>query len=364
MSIEHMDDEEFDNLVNDGIVSSEVASDETEAVEETTVADEPADEVAETDTEDQEVQDTESDSEESDETEEVEGDDESLTDEPEASTDDNVETEDENQDFDYEATYNEVMKPLTVSGKEVKVKSIDDLRNLASMGIDYSRKMRDIKPLRAVGAALSEAQIINNGVVDEQKLQLMIDISKGNKDALAEFMKASGIDPMDIDTEEAQYTPTTHIPSNADVELTEITEQINRTGMGDQVANAVGSMDDNSKVFFRENPKALLTLTNDISNGIFEKVMGEIQYERQLGRIPDSTSDIEAYIQLIGAHTQPQGAQQAQTPPAKPTAKKPSAKKRRAAGVTNRGPVKQTKAYDFVNMSDEEFEKMTLGLNY
>ena len=67
---------------------------------------------------------------------------------------------------------------------------------------------------------------------------------------------------------------------------------------------------------------------------------------------------MEAYIQVV----QSIGQQQVQEKPEPKAKAKPSASKRKTAGISNRAPaVKQKKEYDYSNMSDEEFDELTGG---
>ena len=257
-------------------------------------------------------------------------------------------------DFDFKESFSQVMSPLKVSGKDVQVKSVDDMRNLAMMGIDYSRKMRDIKPIRAVGETLTKAGIIVDGVVNEEALARLIDINNGDKDAIAQLAAEHGIDPLDMDTENVQYTPTASIVSQDTIALQDVEKELVSRGSVDSVVQVLDTLDPQSKQFFNESPANLLKLDDDIKSGVYEEIMGTVQYEKSLGRL-QGMSDMDAYIQI--ATSQPQ--EEAQAPVAKPQAKRPSAAKRKAAGISKRAPAAKAKNYDYVNMTDEEFEALT-----
>lgn len=260
-------------------------------------------------------------------------------------------------DFDYKTTFNELIKPLKVSGREVQVKSIDDARNLMSMGMDYSNKMRDIKPLRALRETLKQAGIVSDdGTIREDDLALLIDINNGNKDALVKLMKDKNIDPLDLDsTEENVYVPQAQIVSEGAVELQEVEQTLNARGTLPTVLEKLNILDPQSKQYFATKPDDLLKLEEDISSGVFDQIMGQVQYEKSLGRL-EGMSDMDAYITIVRANAQMNGTQ----PPVEEKAQTPSKERRKAAGINKRPPAtKNKKTYDFLNMSDEEFEKLT-----
>ena len=118
----------------------------------------------------------------------------------------------------------------------------------------------------------------------------------------------------------------------------------------------LGGLDERSKQFFNETPANLLKLEEDIASGVYEDIMGTVNYERSLGRLGE-LSDMEAYVQFAKASASQQTPQQ--TGPA-PQAKPSNTAKRKAAGISKRQPVNSKKqSYDYINMSDEEFETLT-----
>jgi len=346
--LHNMDDEEFELAqasMDENVENEEIVEDEpTEIVEESgeeensEETEEPIieDEVAETEDEDL-------------------ADDETLDEVEDTESQEEVETSDEvvEDKFNYETSYTELMKPLKVSGKEVQIKSQDDMRNLAQMGVDYSRKMTDIKPLRVIGETLTNAGLIVNGKLDEAALTRLIDISKGDKNAIAQLMAENDIDPMDVETEDINYIPTTTMVDEGSIAIQDIERELESRGSVSIVVQELDKLDEKSKQFFNDSPENLLNLDNDIRSGAYEKIMGAVQYEKTLGRL-NGMSDMEAYIQL--ASSQNTETQPSATPPPSSTVDK---KRKKAASASRRAPVKKQakQTYDFVNMSDEDFEK-------
>jgi len=348
--IEQMTDEEFE--AEQSVLDEHF---EVEASEAPIVTEEPTEEVEE-DVVEEETEDIEETDPEPQVEEEDEADVDSVEDELEPEEDEEesqVEAENVETNVDEDATSKQFLQPLKVSGKDVQVKSIDDMRSLAQMGVDYSRKMREIKPLRAVGETLAKAGLINDGVVDEEALARLLDISSGNKDALASLMKEQEIDPLDMEIEDVNYTPQTTMVSEGAIALQDVEKELVSRGSVDSVVNAIGRLDERSKQFFNETPANLLKLEDDITSGVYDKIMGTVEYERSLGRL-GNMSDMEAYVQFASAESQPQTA-----PVVEKTVTKASTSKRKAAGISKRAPAKKQKTPDFVGMSDEEFEALT-----
>jgi len=384
--LQNLDDDEFERMqaLQDEIVENteDVKEVQTE-VQNDTVEEEPTISEGSKETDDSEETEEVEETEETDETEEekepqddiepeddtteeesLETDDTNDNDDDTDDTDKEEETKEEPSDeLDYKLSYEEFMKPIKVSGKEIQIKSIEDARNLISMGIDYSRKMRDVKPLRVLGETLTEAGIIEDGKINEAALLRLVDISKGDKTALAELMAEKDIDPLDINTEDVQYTPTAQMAAENSYELKDVEQELANRGSIDTVITELGKLDKASKQFFNESPRDLLKLDEDIKNGTYEKLMDTVRYERTLGRLR-GISDIEAYIQLAQAQ-EPIVSEQKQVADTKPKTK-PSVRKRKAAAITKRAPAKKQtqKTYDYVNMSDEEFEKLAMSDNF
>ena len=350
VDVANLDDEAFESAqaLSDEAIESEVETEiveeqvSEEAVEEPAVEEDSSGEETESEEEPEEVVETEGDNPADNENEE----------EPEVEESPETIVED-GDTINYETSYNAIMKPLKVSGKDVQVKSVDDLRNLANMGIDYSRKMRDMKPLRSIGETLKNAGIIVDGVVNEEALTRLIDINSGNKDAIAQLLKEQNIDPLDMETEDINYVPQASMVSEGSIALQDIEKELNSRGGLDDVVSAVSRLDNKSKQFFNESPENLLKLQSDISSGSYDKIMGAVEYEKSLGRL-NGLSDMEAYVQI--AQSQGQVATP-QTP--EPKVAQPSKSKRKAAGISKRAPAKiQKQTHDYMSMSDEDFEKL------
>jgi len=268
--------------------------------------------------------------------------------------------------FDYEAEYKKITAPFKANGKDMHVKSADDIVALMQMGANYNKKMAALKPNLKLMKLLE-----NNGLLSEEKLSFLIDLDKKNPDAISKLVKDSGIDPLDMDVnKESGYKPKTYTVDDRELELDSVLESIQDTPTYAQTINVVSTKwDGPSKQAVAESPQLLKVINDHISSGVYDLISNEVERERMFGRLR-SVSDIEAYRQVgdsldaKGAfnHLFNQGQQQPApkqviTPPAKAEDPTRQAKKR-AASTTKAVPTNKVAAdFNPLSLSDEEFSK-------
>jgi len=357
-----MTDEEFENMTDEEFAEYEASvvdePVEIEEVEEET-SEEP-EETTETQVEDDIITEDTEDTDPTEESEE-ESEPEEDTQEPQESEDESAEEnaqESEEDAFDYKAHYEAIMAPLKANGREIQLKSPEDARRSIQMGLNYDDKMVAIKPVRLAGKALERAGIIKDGVIDEEALNRMIDFNNGDIEVMKQRLKELEIDPLDLDLESTDYQAQDYVPDEHSLVLDDIQQQLNSRGSTEQVVGALDVLDTGSKEFFAENPEQLLSLEQDVTNGVFDEIYGNVQYERRMGRLAGKT-DMEAYIEFAQARAQ--AAQQVQAQPPvqeqKPT-KVVNTKKRAKAAGSKPAPSKTTEAVNPFDLSDDEFEQM------
>jgi hypothetical protein len=116
--------------------------------------------------------------------------------------------------------------------------------------------------------------------------------------------------------------------------------------------------DPKSREILSDNPDFIESLNSDIETGIYGQVMQEVNYGREMGYIPRTVSDIEAYIgtvRQLAAQEESIPDQQEQ-----PQQMRVDTAKRKAMTTPRGGSTKNKKQYDpmsVLNMSDEQFEK-------
>lgn len=273
--------------------------------------------------------------------------------------------------IDYEAEYKRLTAPFKANGRDIAVKSVDDAIALMQMGANYNKKMAALKPnLKLM------KQLENNGLLSEEKIGFLIDLSKGNAGALNKLISDSKIDPMELSAEKAgEYKQTTYAVSDTEIILDRVLEEISDSKAYTQTLEVVSKKWDNpSKKAVADNPELLKVINTHIEAGMYDLIAAEIESERTFGRLA-GLSDIEAYRQ-VGDALYAKGAfnhlGQGSSPAQKETAPKtvvvppkPSKddedklkEKRRAASPSRpAAPAAAKSDFDPLAMSDEEFAK-------
>jgi hypothetical protein len=308
---------------------------------------------------DQEEQETQDEVEESDE-DSSESSSEALGDDVEPEEGDSSPTASAQARTGYKEAYEAIFAPFKANGKEMRVDSIEDVRTLMQMGANYNKKMAALKPNLKVVKLLEK-----NNLLDEGKLNFLIDLQNKKPDAISKLIKDTGVDPLDINLDNAEsYVPTNYTVSDKEVELDGILAEIRDTESFNTTADIISNKwDGESKKILYENPQLIRFINSHVSNGIFDKVSSIVERERILGRLT-GISDIEAY-KRVGDALNAQGYFKPQSTVQAPKAKvtnnnEPAIKDRKkAAGSTKSVTApKQTGDFNPLSMSDEEFEKM------
>lgn len=344
----------------------------TEAVDEAVEVDEATSEIEDGSDEESEIVDEDEDESEAlaedeskdEASEEVENQVEDI--DSEEASDEDVETTEE---IDYKAIYEEVFAPFKANGKQMQVDNVEDVRQLMQMGANYSKKMQALQPNLKILKMLE-----NNGLLDQSKLEFLIDLDKKNPDAIKKLVGDSGIDPLDIDTTDVKYKPNTYGVSDREVELDGILEEIRDTESFNATIDVVGNKwDEKSKQIIVNEPSIIKTINQHMESGIYQIVSEAVERERVLGRL-NGLSDLEAYKQVGDAINARGGfahlAGEAKAQPkvisspsnvnrAKPTVDPKLASRKKAASSTKSAPsTKKQDSFNPLSMSDEEFEKI------
>lgn len=261
----------------------------------------------------------------------------------------------DNQEVDYKSIYEQVFKPFKANGKEITPKSIEDIISLMQMGANYTKKMQLMAPMKKV------VQSLDNAKIDEQELNFLIDVSKGDKEAIKQLLIKHKIDPLEIDLDgDNTYSPRNNIASDEDVEfndtLMDIHDSLPRI---QEILN--NTWDDNSKKAILKDPRLMRALHEEVQMGRFDEVQKRLEAEKTFGRYK-GVSDVDAYIDLVSKMEQER--MKTKTQPETPTKTESTKKipdKSKAAptkGKTSKSSSSLT-AKDLLSMSDDEFNKLS-----
>lgn len=278
----------------------------------------------------------------------------------ESTEQENKSTEAEPEVADAQAQLNKLFAPFKANGRDIKIDSVDEAIKLMQQGANYNKKMAALKPSLKVLKMLE-----NNGLLDEQKITYLIDLDKKNPDAISKLIKESGIDPLDVNTqEEPKYTPGNYSVSDAQVNLDTVLDSIEHTPTYNRTMTVIlDEWDDNSKRALANEPGLIPLINEHVANGIFDTIASEMTKQRALGNL-SGLSDLQAY-EAIGKQLAAQGAFN-KKPTQEPVAVKPKvptqddterAAKRKAASPSKQTQTTKEPDLNPLSMSDEEFEK-------
>lgn len=276
------------------------------------------------------------------------------------------------------AFYNEITKPFKADGKDFTVRSPEDAIKLMQQGVNYSRRMQEIKPMKNLHRMLTDQELNN-----PEKLNFLIDLSKGDKAAIIQLLKSHNIDPMDLDVEkDSGYQANNYQGNPQDNEFRDALDAALTSPEGQALVTDIHrNWDAKSKARLREDPSIIGTLQGFKASGVYDKVVEELRYQQSLGYL-QGVPFLAAFDQVGEAmkkagvfnslpnpatggssmaplQSQPQNTPVAtggrkQTAPKKPSANPhlSSTPPSKQTGNTQNAPV------DFDRMSDEEFAKL------
>lgn len=274
----------------------------------------------------------------------------------------------DDQKLDYKAEYERLFAPLKAAKREIRVGNVDDARRLMQMGVDYSKKMENMKhDLRIVKT------LENNDLLDPEKINFLIDLHNKNPQAIQKYLKDAEIDPLDISLEEdsTEYTPTDHAANPQEMVLNEVLESIRDTPTFERTVDELtNNWDQASKQHLFDNPHLIPMINDHMDKGIYDQIMNVVEQERMFGRMK-GMSNLEAYNTVgnaihakggfkpySGNGTSKRGSSQVSG--SRSSRKEEQLRKRKQAASPTRGKGAKTKEVtNFLeSLSDEEIEKM------
>lgn len=257
--------------------------------------------------------------------------------------------------IDYKTAYEAIFKPFKANGKEITPRNVDDVINLMQMGANYTKKMQVIAPMKKVIESLNKAEI------DEENLNFLIDVYKGDKEAIKKLLKKHSVDPIELDLEETNYVPKNNIVSDEDVEFSNVIDDI-RDSLP-KIQDIINSKwDKNSKDKLLSDPRLLRALHEEIQYGRFDKIQAQVEMEKMFGRYR-GVSDLDAYIDIVTKVVQKESQQPEPKVEPKPEPKvtRSIPDKTKAAPTKTKSTTKSSlTAKDILSMSEEDFNKLNI----
>ena len=217
-----------------------------------------------------------------------------------AQPDEEVDTEDEDpiEDVESEEDINDEIAQkeqqelvFKANGREFKFtqdEMLEQFPKIFGQAMDYTKKTQAMKPWRKTIDAIEQAKL------GHEDINLMIDVMKGNKEAIAEVMKRTGVDSLEIDTENSKYTPNDYGRDDKALAIKDIVEEIS-VDKEYEITHRVLSKEWDEKSFreMTEDPDLIRLLHVDVKTGMFDKVQPIADKIKVLDR--GSKTDLEYY---------------------------------------------------------------------
>lgn len=277
-----------------------------------------------------------------------------------------------------EDAYKKIMAPFKANGRDFTPKSPDDVIKLMQMGAGYAKKMQALRPNLKLMRMLE-----NKDLLDESKLNFLIDLNDRNPAAIQKLLHDSKIDPLDIDTKESpEYTPNNHAVSDAQYTFQETLQDVMSAEGGQELVQTINqTWDKTSKEVVFEDPSILKLLHEQRENGIYARITDELERQKVLGHFNDvpfinaykAVGDyLHARGELLpapsdpvttpnpGTAAAPKPREMVETRTAAPRTNLANDDQAASAANTRSSPSPAKKPFDPLNMTDEEIMAMSL----
>lgn len=268
----------------------------------------------------------------------------------------------------YETEYKKLLAPFSANGKQIQVENVDEAIRLMQYGANYHKKMATLKPTLKIVKLLD-----HHGLMDETKINYLIDLHTKNPDAITQLLKESNIDPMSVDMDkDSTYTPQTRTVSEKELELDEVLSSIQETDTYPRtITTLTKEWDESSQRTILDTPSLIAVINEHMATGDFDQVTSLVARDRALGKL-QGLSDIEAYYRVGDqlakkGHLKSQQSQETtksslQSPPEKPGPTKDEVRKKKMSATVSRTKPSGSKSTEVPNLlaiSDEDFAKLS-----
>jgi len=256
-------------------------------------------------------------------------------------------------------------QPLRADGKEYPIESMEELYALASKGINADRKWTESSEGRRVAATLK------NNDLSMDDINLMVDLKKGDINAISSLLKQAGVDPLDIDADalDGNYKPQDRSTGDMELRLNDVIARTKHQPRYQESVNVIMEQwDESSKSKFYENPEMLEALNVDMQPdesgvSLYDRV-SPVAEKLKAMETGHKKSDLEYYMlagqRVVGALNQSKASkQEAETKKqAQADKKKANINKKKKTATSSRGTSSKKKQTDVTEMSDEELDKL------
>lgn len=257
-----------------------------------------------------------------------------------------------------------VFESFRANGRDMKVRSVDEAIRLMQMGANYSQKRAADKKNLGFVKVLEQ-----NGLLDHEKLAFAVDLMAGKPEAIGKLLKDTKVDVHDLDEDKvAAYRAESRAPSEAALNLDEVIAEAKGSKQFDRLVDEMKGWDQASQALVGNHPQSLLQLTEQMENGVYDKIMDEVQHRQMLGNLVgvplmQAYNDVGRELAQAGAFNKkpaPTGPVKKLVTPGKKSPSTPADEERRRAAAPSKGASTASEVAqkpNFLAMSDEEFLK-------
>lgn len=144
---------------------------------------------------------------------------------------------------------------------------MEQFPKIFGQAMDYTKKTQALKPWRKTIDAIESARLGHDDI------NLMIDVFKGDKNAIAELIKRTGVDTLDLDTENSKYVPKDYGRDDTALAIKDIVDEISADKEYETTHRILSKeWDERSFSELTKDPELIRLLHIDVKSGMYDKV--------------------------------------------------------------------------------------------
>ena len=144
---------------------------------------------------------------------------------------------------------------------------MEQFPKIFGQAMDYTKKTQALKPWRKTIDAIESARLGHDDI------NLMIDVFKGDKNAIAELIKRTGVDTLDLDTENSKYVPKDYGRDDTALAIKDIVDEISADKEYETTHRILSKeWDEKSFSELTKDPELIRLLHIDVKSGMYDKV--------------------------------------------------------------------------------------------
>lgn len=144
---------------------------------------------------------------------------------------------------------------------------MEQFPKIFGQAMDYTKKTQALKPWRKTIDAIESAKLGHDDI------NLMIDVFKGDKNAIAELIKRTGVDALDLDTENSKYVPKDYGRDDTALAIKDIVDEISVDKEYETTHRILSKeWDERSFSELTKDPELIRLLHIDVKSGMYDKV--------------------------------------------------------------------------------------------